>query len=117
VLPNAFVYGLCQIHGFKCAPNVLKKQPCFFNSLNDIITSFSLSATSIHFRAGVRLIKKFGSIKTKSGTVQRFRCLNTACGKTFNEQRFSGRAQMLRRRLAVTHRHGEISMPIPRADY
>jgi transposase-like protein/IS1 family transposase len=31
--------------------------------------------------------KKFGSFKTKSGTVQRFRCLNTACGKTFNEQR------------------------------
>jgi IS1 family transposase/transposase-like protein len=31
--------------------------------------------------------KKFGSFKTKSATVQRFRCLNTACGKTFNEQR------------------------------
>ncbi len=31
--------------------------------------------------------KKFGSFKTKSVTVQRFRCLNTACGKTFNEQR------------------------------
>jgi putative transposase len=24
-------HGLCQIHGFKCAPHVLKKQPCFFN--------------------------------------------------------------------------------------
>jgi IS1 family transposase/transposase-like protein len=31
--------------------------------------------------------KKFGSFKTKSGTVQRFRCLNPECGKTFNEQR------------------------------
>jgi hypothetical protein len=31
VLPDAFVDGLCQIHGFKDAPNVLKKQPCFFN--------------------------------------------------------------------------------------
>jgi transposase-like protein/IS1 family transposase len=29
--------------------------------------------------------KKFGSFKTKSGTVKRFRCLK--CGKTFNEQR------------------------------
>jgi hypothetical protein len=36
VLPDASGYGLCQIHGFKCAPNVLKKQPCFFNSLNGI---------------------------------------------------------------------------------
>jgi len=32
-------------------------------------------------------IKKFGSFKTRSGSVQRFRCLNPACGKTFNEQR------------------------------
>lgn len=31
--------------------------------------------------------KKFGSFKTRSGTVQRFRCLNPSCGKTFNEQR------------------------------
>ncbi|MGB7748385.1 MAG: IS1 family transposase [Verrucomicrobiia bacterium] len=30
-------------------------------------------------------IKKFGSFKTRSGSVQRFRCLE--CGKTFNEQR------------------------------
>jgi transposase-like protein len=87
VLPDAFGYGLCQIHGFKCAPNVLKKQPCFFNSIYDIKGSFSLSATSIRFRAEVRLIKKFGSFKTKSGTVQHFRCLNTAYGKTFIEQR------------------------------
>jgi IS1 family transposase/transposase-like protein len=29
--------------------------------------------------------KKFGSFKTKSGSVKRFRCLK--CGKTFNEQR------------------------------
>jgi transposase-like protein/IS1 family transposase len=32
-------------------------------------------------------IKKFGSFKTRSGSVQRFRCLNPSCGKTFNEQR------------------------------
>jgi IS1 family transposase/transposase-like protein len=31
--------------------------------------------------------KKFGSFKTKSGTVKRFRCLSPDCGKTFNEQR------------------------------
>jgi transposase-like protein/IS1 family transposase len=31
--------------------------------------------------------KKFGSFKTRSGLVQRFRCLNSACGKTFNAQR------------------------------
>jgi len=40
VLPDTFGYGLCQIHGFKCAPNVLKKQPCFFNSLNGIKVGF-----------------------------------------------------------------------------
>ena len=34
-------------------------------------------------------IKKFGRFKTRSGSVQRFRCLD--CGKTFNEQsRFIG---------------------------
>ena len=32
-------------------------------------------------------IKKFGSFKTRSGSVQRYRCLNPSCGKTFNEQR------------------------------
>jgi hypothetical protein len=32
-------------------------------------------------------IKKFGSFKTRSDSVQRFRCLNPTCGKTFNEQR------------------------------
>jgi len=30
-LPDAFVDGVRQIHGFKDVPNVLKKQPCFFN--------------------------------------------------------------------------------------
>lgn len=32
-------------------------------------------------------VKKFGSFKTRSGSVQRFRCLNSSCGRTFNEQR------------------------------
>lgn len=31
VLPDTFADGMSQIHGFKDAPNVLKKQPCFFN--------------------------------------------------------------------------------------
>ena len=43
VLPDTSGDGLCQIHGFKCAPNMLKKQPCFFNSLNGIKVSFSVS--------------------------------------------------------------------------
>ena len=43
VLPDTSGYGLCQIHGFKCAPSVLKKQPCFFNSLNGIKVGFSVS--------------------------------------------------------------------------
>jgi IS1 family transposase/transposase-like protein len=29
--------------------------------------------------------KKFGKFKTQSGLVQRYRCLNKACGRTFNE--------------------------------